>query len=116
MSAVIGENRYGKAKIRVVKVITEGEKQTILNYTAKIQLLGDFDSSYVSGDNSLVVPTDTVKNTVYAKAKESFNSPEEFSLILGRHFLARYKHVKQVFVDLEVTPWKRMIINVYLFF
>jgi len=111
MSAVIGENRYGKARVRVVKVITEGEKQTIINYTAKIQFAGDFDSSYVTGDNSLVVPTDTIKNTVFAKAKESFNSPEEFALILGKHFLARYKHVKQAFIDLEVTPWKRMIID-----
>ena len=40
----------------------------VRDLTVAIALEGDFAASYVDGDNSLVVATDTMKNTAYALA------------------------------------------------
>ena len=61
------------------------------DYSVQVLLSGDFDDAYTDGDNSKVVPTDTVKNTCYFIAdKVSFASPEEYAVALGKHFLQTY--------------------------
>ena len=66
----LGANRYGKSAIRLVKIDRGSDRHTVRDLTVAIALEGDFASSYVEGDNSLVVATDTMKNTVYALAGE----------------------------------------------
>ena len=62
--AAIGENRYGKEGIRVVRVRRSPYNgNTFDEWTVRILLEGDFVSSYADGDNSKVLPTDTMKNT-----------------------------------------------------
>jgi urate oxidase len=39
-----------------------------LEYTARVLLEGDIETSYTKADNSVVVATDTVKNTVYSES------------------------------------------------
>ena len=78
-------NRYGKAAIRLVRV---GRGQHRLrDLTVAIALEGD-TAAHVDGDNSLVVATDTMKNTAYALAAAHLTgSIEDFATVLGRHFL-----------------------------
>ena len=53
--------------------------------------------SYTDGDNSDVLPTDTMKNTVYAlAAQEPVGDPEIFGIRLARHFLARNRRLTRV--------------------
>ena len=66
----LGANRYGKSAIRLVKIVRGPDRHAVRDLTVAIALEGDFASSYVEGDNSLVVATDTMKNTVYAFARE----------------------------------------------
>ena len=42
--------------------------------TVDVLLKGDFAATYETGDNSKVVPTDTIKNTVYFLAKEGLTA------------------------------------------
>jgi len=73
---------------------------------------GDFEDTYITGDNSKVIPTDTIKNTVYIVAhKHKFSSPEEFSLHLCQHFLKEYSWVESVHVKITVNLWERMQIG-----
>jgi urate oxidase len=84
----LGQNRYGKSAIRLVKVIRAPDRHIVRDLTVAIALEGDFASSYVDGDNSLVVATDTMKNTVYALAHDQLTGPiEAFGTVLARHFL-----------------------------
>ena len=70
MTAELGPNRYGKSAIRLVRVDRSAGGDRVRDLTVAIALEGDFAASYVDGDNSLVVATDTMKNTAYALAAE----------------------------------------------
>ena len=72
-------------------------------------LSGDLDGAYLTDDNSSIVPTDTVKNTLHFLAHEN---PEicrsEFALVVGRHFLGKYPHLRHVSVEMRERVWTRM--------
>jgi urate oxidase len=83
----LGANRYGKQSIRLVRVI-RGPVDRVRDLTVDVALEGGFDGAYVAGDNSLVVATDTMKNTVYALATEHLGGAiEPFAATLARHFV-----------------------------
>src|SRR5712672_4584804 len=74
------ENRYGKSRVRVVSVKRHPDRHDFREWTLEILLEGDFDSCFVDGDNSKILPTDTLKNTVYSLARKSgAGSMEEFA-------------------------------------
>jgi urate oxidase len=100
----IAENRYGKARVRVARK----SRHDFYEMTVAIALEGDFDSSYRDGDNSLLLPTDTMKNTVYALATDpAVKQPESFALLLARHFLSHLRHLRRVKIDIYGHLWSR---------
>jgi urate oxidase len=102
----LGPNRYGKSAIRLVKVDRGSGGHRVRDLTVAISLEGDFDASYVEGDNSLVVATDTMKNTTYALAGEHLTgSIEAFATALGQHFL-RDGQVERATVSIEEFAWR----------
>ncbi len=101
----LAENRYGKSAIRLVKIVRGPEGHAVRDLTVAVQLEGDFTSSYVDGDNSLVVATDTMKNTVYAFAREHLTGAvEAFGAVLARHFIG-IPQVARATVAIEEHPW-----------
>ena len=101
-------NRYGKEAIRLVKVDKRSPDHGVRDLTIDIALEGDFASSYTDGDNSLVIATDTMKNTVYALAPEHLTaSIEAFGLVLGRHF-AGSPQVSTATIALREHAWDRL--------
>ena len=112
MSVKLTHNSYGKSAVRLTKVVRHGTIHDLFEITAAIQLEGDFEAAYREGDNSSVIATDTIKNTVYVLAKENdFKSIEEFSLILARHFLKTYAHVGKATVELTQAAFNRIIVK-----
>ncbi|HSL33635.1 MAG TPA: urate oxidase [Candidatus Limnocylindrales bacterium] len=102
----LGANRYGKSAIRLVKIVRGPDRHAVRDLTVAITLEGDFASSYVEGDNSLVVATDTMKNTVYAFAREHLTgSIEAFGEVLVRHFVA-IRQVERATVSIEEHAWR----------
>jgi urate oxidase len=107
----LAENSYGKSDVRLTKVVRSGETHTLQELVVRIMLGGSFDRVYTQGDNSLCIPTDTMKNTVYALARKSnFNSPEAFAEILAKHFL-RFDQVEWAEVSIEQEPWARIKVD-----
>jgi urate oxidase len=83
----LGPNRYGKQSIRLVRVL-RGPVHRIRDLTVDVSLEGAFETAFIAGDNASVVPTDTMKNTVYALATEHLTGAiEAFAADLARHFL-----------------------------
>jgi urate oxidase len=112
MSYQLTHNSYGKSAVRLTKVVRNGGRHDLFEINADIQLEGDFGAAYRDGDNRVVVATDTIKNTVYVQAKEkAFDSVEQFSLILARHFLATYSHVSKATVELYQSAWTRIVVD-----
>ncbi len=104
----LGENRYGKAGIRLVKVIRDGNRHTVRDLTVAVTLEGGFGAAHTAGDNSSVVATDTMKNTVYALARERLTgSIESFATDLARHFLEPAE-VDRATVAIDEHRWVRM--------
>ena len=99
-------------RVRLVKVTRNRDgTQDVVQYNVQILLEGDImDSAFLEGDNSNVVPTDTCKNTVYCVAhKHTFNSPEEFGILLCKHFVAEYPSiVNKISVRIVKDRWERL--------
>ena len=64
------ENRYGKSRVRLMKVTRQPEGNDLLEWTVQVLLQGDFDAAHYEGDNRKILPTDTMKNTVYSGGAE----------------------------------------------
>jgi urate oxidase len=105
-------HRYGKARVRVVKILRGQDRQSIVEIEVAAMLEGDFESSYTAGDNTKVVPTDTIKNTINILAKEKLGEEiEPFAIALGKHFLDRYQQVASAKIDISERDWRRMEID-----
>ncbi|TEA19968.1 Uricase [Colletotrichum sidae] len=109
---VLASARYGKDNVRVYKVQRNGDTQTVTELTVCCLLEGDIATSYTAADNSVVVATDSIKNTIYIKAKENpINPPELFASILGTHFLDTYAHIHAANIKIVQHRWTRMTVD-----
>jgi len=111
-------NRYGKSCIRLVKVrrpsTARGQAPApheLVDLTIDVQLEGAFDPVYVEGDNAPCLPTDTMKNTVYALARQDpIAQVETFALRLADHF-AEKAGVSRVRIRAAEQPWERLAVG-----
>jgi len=111
MAKLIGQ-RYGKAQVRVLKILRDGPVHSIREIEVLALLAGDFETSYTAGDNAKVVPTDTIKNTINVFAKQHLvDDLERFALILGEHFVRRYEPVAQATIEITERAWDRLEIG-----
>ncbi|HEY3936846.1 MAG TPA: urate oxidase [Bryobacteraceae bacterium] len=107
--AVLTFDTYGKTRVRLLQVRRDGARHGVTEMTVQVLFEGDLAESYTAGDNRKILPTDTMKNTVYALARRKpIASAEGFACDLGRHFLSRLAHVHQVKVEISETPWNRI--------
>jgi len=103
---------YGKSRVRLTKIERSSSVHEIVELSVDVELDGDFDAAYIRGDNSMVIPTDTMKNTVYAFARElDPRELETFAWTLGSHFVENFAHVAQASVIITERPWKRIQID-----
>ena len=99
--------RYGKAGIRLVKVRRSRDSHEIVDLTLEVQLEGAFEPVY-QGDNERCIATDTMKNTVYAFARQDpIEHVEMFAARLAEHFSAR-PAVSRVRISAWEHRWDRV--------
>ncbi|SDJ15620.1 urate oxidase [Actinokineospora alba] len=104
----LGDNQYGKAETRLVRVDRDGDTHAITDLNVTTTLAGDLAATHLTGDNSGVLPTDTQKNTVYAFARDGVGEIEDFALRLVRHFVTTTAEIKQARVRIEQYTWDRI--------
>jgi len=108
MTIELAADRYGKSAIRLVKIVRDGQRHSVRDLTVDIALEGRFSRAYTDDDNTGVVATDTMKNTVYALAHEHLTSSiERFALALARHHI-QPEQVASARVTIGEHPWSRM--------
>jgi urate oxidase len=106
-------NRYGKCRIRLVKVRRAVDPHELIDLTIDVQLEGAFEAVYVDGDNRSCLATDTMKNTVYAFARQDpIASSESFALRLAEHFAAT-PAVSRVRISVSEHRWERLTAEGY---
>lgn len=105
----LGENRYGKAETRVVRVTRDGDVHHVRDLNVSVALSGDMAAAHLTGDNAAVLTTDAQKNTVFAFAKKyGVDSPEDFGLRLARHFVGSQPTIHHARVEIEDYSWDRI--------
>jgi urate oxidase len=113
MSTVLGSSQYGKAETRLV-LVRRGSpgspsEHELVDLNVSVALAGDLSDTHLSGDNAKVLPTDTMKNTVYAFAREAgIEAIESFGLLLARHFVDTQPAIERARVSIEEYGWRRL--------
>src|SRR5580704_10618199 len=108
----LAENRYGKSRIRLMKVTRNDDSHDLREWTVQVLLKGDFDSAHLHGDNSKILPTDTMKNTVYSIARNSKAiAMEDYAKELADFLLERNPQVASAFMrgsdELQIATVER---------
>ena len=108
MPAALTWNRYGKSRVRLVKVRRAADIHDVVDLTIDVSLEGAFAAVYTDGDNQSCLATDTMKNTVYAFARrDPIDHVEVFASRLAEHFAAK-PGVSLVRIDAAEHPWDRL--------
>jgi urate oxidase len=106
---ILTSDTYGKSRVRLIKLARRDGRHDVKEITFQILFRGDFLSCYETGDNSKILPTDTIKNTVYALARRhDIVSIEEFGERLIEHFLKNNPQVTEVRVEMTEHLWSRI--------
>ncbi len=109
MAIRLGRNSYGKSRVRLLRVVRRPNGNDIHELTVSIRFYGQFETVHTVGDNSPVLPTDTMKNTVYAIAqREPVGAAEVFAGRLITHFLDTCPEADRVEVDIREDLWTRI--------
>jgi urate oxidase len=102
--------------VRLVKVVRPPAGQqslqphNLVDLTIDVQLEGAFEPVH-AGDNRRCIATDTMKNTVYAFARQhTFGQVETFASMLADHFVAQ-DAVRRVRITASEQPWVRLAID-----
>ena len=104
-------SRYGKSRVRLVKLKRRQDPHEIVDLTIDVQLEGDFDRVFTHGDNSACLATDTMKNTVYAFASQNpIDHVEAFAIRLADHF-ASQPPVERVRIGAAEQRWERLSVG-----
>ena len=109
---VLGDNQYGKAENRIVRIYRDTPRHEIRDVSVSTCLRGDFSAAHLAGDQSSVLPTDTQKQTAYSYAKEKgLDSIEEYGLTLARHFVDDVAPVRGARIEIEEYAWQRAVVD-----
>jgi urate oxidase len=105
-------NRYGKSRVRLMRVTRHASHHDLDEWTVEVLLTGDFETAHTLGDNSKILPTDTMKNTVYFIARRSkAESMEDYAKELVDFLLARNPQIALAEVSIQSHLWKRLTVD-----
>lgn len=103
----LGANRWGKSDVRVSKVFRGDDTDDFVDLTVQLLLEGAVGPAHTEGDNAAVVPTDTMRNTIYALAQDHLTRDlEAFGALLCDHFLSK-DGIHRAQVSIEESLWAR---------
>lgn len=101
-------SRYGKARVRVMRLTRDGDHHTPREMTLTVLLTGAFDAAWTSGDNRACIATDSVKNICNVVAGRNLSLDKEaYVEAIARTFLDTYPQVEAIEIEGWETRWLR---------
>lgn len=108
----LAENRYGKHRVRVVRVKRDKPIHSFEEWAVEVLLTGDFADCFETGDNARIMATDSMKNTVYSLAKDSTATTiEGFALELTDYLVKTNPQIDSATVNITGTPWSHLTVD-----
>ena len=106
-------NTYGKGRVRLTKVVRNSNvHHDVYEFTVDVTLYGAFSDIYTADDNTNCVPTDTMKNTVYAVARKTeFSTPEHLAFAVAERLITRHEQITGVVIEVAAERWKRIEVD-----
>nr|AZL94727.1 uricase [Nephromyces sp. MMRI] len=107
------EGTYGKFNVNVFRVNKNrvAPFHEVLDIDTEIVLEAGFIEAYTVGDNSNILPTDTMKNFLYVVAqKGEYESVEDFGIAGVRAFLAEHSYLHKATLILSRNIWDRLTV------
>ena len=106
----LGANHYGKSRVRLSRITRRGSQHDFDEWNVQVLLQGDFEDSFTRAENSKILPTDTMKNTVYSIARRSkAECIEEFAQELGDYLLENNPPVARASIEVTAKRWERLV-------
>lgn len=106
MSTPMGPHRYGKSGIRLAVVSRDADPHEFFDLEIEVRLHGDFAAAHEDGDNAAVLPTDTMRGTCFALARDGIPSVAEYGSRLAQRFLDASPNTTTAVVTLVQHPWQ----------
>jgi urate oxidase len=108
----LGDNRYGKSRVRVMKVDRSDPRHRIYEWNVEVWLKGDFAECFENGDNRRILPTDTIKNTIYSLARSSrAENIERFATELTTNFITNQPQVEEAGAHIRSAHWTHISVG-----
>src|ERR1700745_2501079 len=96
MAIVLGDNQYGKAETRVVRIYRDTERHEIRDLNVSTALRGDFGATHPE----------------CADDKErGVRASERYALVLARHFTDDVESVTRARIDVDEYRWERITVG-----
>jgi urate oxidase len=111
MTHPLGPNRYGKTAIRLATVARDGDRHRFTDLDLEVLLEGDFTAAFTEGDNASVLPTDTMRGTCTALAREGVEHVAVYlQRVVDRLFVAS-PAVDRIRMRAIAHPWERLEVD-----
>jgi urate oxidase len=105
-------NRYGKGRVRVMRVDRSGNQHDVRELDIKVLVEGDFARAYTNADNSRLLSTDTMKNLINVVAREQLGLDKElFCSAVADKLLECYPQIDAVSLSAKETKWNRLLFS-----
>jgi len=90
--------------------VRRGQKaHELREWMVEVLLEGDFETCFTEGDNSKILPTDTMKNTVYSLARDSSaECIEDFAKEMIEFLLSRNPQVSAAEIRIVEAAWDHL--------
>ncbi len=112
MTIELARNSYGESRIRLLRLMRRGGLHEVKDLTLDVRFEGDFAASHRQGENRTILPSETIKNTVYVLSRQyPAEAIEEFAFHLTEHFLTYNPQVTLVDIRISERPWSRITIG-----
>jgi urate oxidase len=111
MPVPIGPNRYGKSGIRLAVVDRRADGHVLAELEVDVRLHGDFAAAHEQGDNRAVLPTDTMRATCHALARDGVDDVPAYGLRVATRLLGSSDAADRAVVTLTSHPWERLLVE-----
>jgi urate oxidase len=105
----LSSHSYGASHIRLLRITRRGDRHDLRDLAIAVHVEGEVADAFTKGDNELLLPADTLRNTVHAIARdESLAEIEQIGMALASHFMSHQPQFTRVRIDLSEQPWSRL--------
>lgn len=106
---MLSSHSYGASHIPLLRITRRGDRHDLRDLVIGVGVEGDVADAFTRGDNALLLPSDTLRNTAHAIARdETLAEIEHIGMALAGHFMSHQPQFTRVRIDLAEQPWARL--------